>query len=114
MFDLTAAKPSSALSFTRQTTIKKIYERENSSLGYQLIQEPEEHHKQPQRDLLLTSDTSGVLQEAGRLLLKRHRNLPLVPPFTPSGFNVNDRAPRASSIFTLCSSSCSSVSFQGG
>lgn len=81
MFDLTEAKPSSSLSFTKQTTIKKISERENSSFAYQLVQEPEEHHNQPQHKLLLATDTSGVLQEVGRLLLKRHRNVLPVPPF---------------------------------
>lgn len=58
MLNLTKAKPSSLPSFTKQTTIKKIsYERENFSLAYQLVQEPEQQHKQPQQKSLLASDT---------------------------------------------------------
>jgi len=82
MLNLAKTELNSLLSFTKQTTTKKIsYERENFSLAYQLVQEPEQQHKQPQQKSLLASDTLKVVQEVGRSMLKRHRNLLPVPSF---------------------------------
>lgn len=62
--------------------------------AHQQVQEPDRQHNQPPQKSLLARDASEVAQ-VGRSRLRRPRNLLPVPPFTPSGFNVNDMALRA-------------------
>lgn len=108
MLKLAKAKPSSLPGFPEQTTIKKVsYERENSSSAHQYYSRaaPAAAAAITAGQRYLRSCTRSCKESAK----EAQQPPPLLPPFTPAGFNVNDTAPYALSIFTPCLPSRSSL-----